>query len=147
LRDGDRFQERGGRGTLPEMGEPHVVGPGGSAERSGDAAMDMLVNEARESLLQRRSSLRGALRDNDWRRGEREPDPVDEAAEESAGEVRERLTERELRELRDIDDALVRIEQGGFGHCARCGGAIGRHRLRAVPEARHCMACSAQVVR
>ncbi len=105
--------------------------------------MHTLVNQARESLLQRRSSLRGALRDNGWLRGEREPDPVDEAAVESAGEVRERLTERELRELRDIDEALARIEQGRFGHCARCGGAIGRHRLRAVPEARHCMACSA----
>ena len=123
------------------------MGPCGSAERSGDVAMDTLFNEARASLLQRRSSLRGALRDNGWLRGEREPDPVDEAAEETAAEVRERLTERELRELRDIDDALVRIEQGRFGHCARCGGAIGRHRLRAIPEARHCMACSAQVVR
>jgi DnaK suppressor protein len=109
--------------------------------------MDTLVNEARESLLQRRSSLRGALRDNEWQRGEREPDLLDEAAEESAGEVRERLAEWELRELRDIDDALVRIEQGRFGHCARCGGAIGRHRLRAIPEARHCMACSSQVGR
>ncbi len=111
--------------------------------------MDSLFNEARESLLQRRSSLRGALRDNDneWQRGEREADPVDEAVEEGAGEVREQLTERELRELRDIDDALARIEQGRFGHCARCGGAIGRHRLRAVPEARHCMACSSQVGR
>jgi DnaK suppressor protein len=68
---------------------------------------------------------------------------VDEAAEHSAETVLEGLSEREQRELRDIDDALVRIEQGRFGHCARCGGAIGRHRLRAIPEARHCMTCSA----
>ncbi|WP_233261960.1 TraR/DksA family transcriptional regulator [Vitiosangium sp. GDMCC 1.1324] len=108
-------------------------------------------NEAREALLQRRSSLRGVLRANvteaeGLRRGSgREPDPVDEASEGSAEAVLEQLSERERRELRDIDDALVRIEQGRFGHCARCGGAIGRHRLRAIPEARHCMACSAQV--
>jgi DnaK suppressor protein len=88
--------------------------------------MDALRNQAREALLQRRSSLRGSR---------------------SAGEVLERLSERERRELRDIDDALVRLEQGGFGHCARCGGAIGRHRLRAIPEARHCMACSEQAGR
>jgi DnaK suppressor protein len=113
--------------------------------------MDTWTNEAREALLQRRSSLRGVLRGNQAEaeslRLEREADPADEAAEESAGVVLERLSERELRELRDIDDALVRIEQGRFGHCARCGGAIGRHRLRAIPEARHCMACSALVGR
>lgn len=111
--------------------------------------MDTWENEAREALLQRRSSLRGVLRANvaeaeESRRG-REPDPVDEAAERRAEAVLEKLSERERRELRDIDDALVRIEQGRFGHCARCGGAIGRHRLRAIPEARHCMACSALV--
>lgn len=113
--------------------------------------METWVNQAREALKQRRSSLRGVLRGNglvlEGLRSERESDPVDEAAEDSAEEVLEGLSERERRELRDIDDALVRIEQGRFGHCARCGGAIGRHRLRAIPEARHCMACSAQVER
>lgn len=110
--------------------------------------MDTLTDEARTALMQRRSSLRGLLRSNlpeaGEQRSEREPDPVDEAVEESAEAVRARLSEREERELRDIDDALVRIEQDRFGHCARCGGAIGRHRLRAVPEARHCMACSGE---
>ncbi|MCY1082712.1 TraR/DksA family transcriptional regulator [Archangium lansingense] len=110
--------------------------------------MDMLTIEARTALLQRRSSLRGLLRLNlteaERQHSRQEPDLVDEAAEESAEEVLVRLSEREERELRDIDDALVRIEQGRFGHCARCGGAIGRHRLRAIPEARHCMECSAQ---
>ncbi|AKJ08242.1 TraR/DksA family transcriptional regulator [Archangium gephyra] len=113
--------------------------------------MNTLMNEARTALMQRRSSLRGLLRVNltqaERQESRREPDPVDEAVEESAEAVRARLSEREERELRDIDEALVRIEQGRFGHCARCGGAIGRHRLRAVPEARHCMACSAQVGR
>ena len=113
--------------------------------------MDAWMNEAREALRQRRSSLCGLLRSNgaeaegSW--GGRKPDPVDEAVGASAEKVLERLSEVERRELRDIEDALVRIEQGRFGHCARCGGAIGRYRLRAIPEARHCMACSAQVGR
>ncbi|HEX8820122.1 MAG TPA: TraR/DksA C4-type zinc finger protein [Archangium sp.] len=94
--------------------------------------MNTWVKQAREALMQRRSSLRGVPRGNGLE------------VEERTEQVLERLSERERRELRDIDDALVRIEQGRFGHCARCGGAIGRHRLRAIPEARHCMACSAQ---
>jgi DnaK suppressor protein len=113
--------------------------------------METWVNQAREALMQRRSSLRGVLRGTglmlEGLRSERESDPVDEAAEDSAKAVLEGLSERERRELRDIDEALARIEQGRFGHCARCGGAIGRHRLRAIPEARHCMACSTMAVR
>jgi DnaK suppressor protein len=130
------------------MGWNHwPVDPRGAPEKWG-STMNTLMDEARTALMQRRSSLRGLLRLNlpeaGGQRGGREPDPVDAAVEVSAEAVRARLSEREERELRDIDDALVRIEQGRFGHCARCGGAIGRHRLRAVPEARHCMACSAQ---
>jgi RNA polymerase-binding transcription factor DksA len=44
-------------------------------------------------------------------------------------------------ELRDIEDALLRIDAGTWGRCLQCGGAIGRDRLRAVPDARLCVAC------
>ncbi|WP_375743576.1 TraR/DksA C4-type zinc finger protein [Corallococcus interemptor] len=46
------------------------------------------------------------------------------------------------RELEEVEAALERIEQGCFGGCERCGGAIGRQRLLAVPEARCCLACA-----
>ncbi|WP_242593695.1 TraR/DksA family transcriptional regulator [Corallococcus exiguus] len=45
-------------------------------------------------------------------------------------------------ELEEVEAALERIEQGRFGCCERCGGAIGRQRLLAVPEARCCLACA-----
>ncbi|NRD42995.1 TraR/DksA family transcriptional regulator [Corallococcus exiguus] len=45
-------------------------------------------------------------------------------------------------ELEEVEAALERIEQGRFGCCERCGGAIGRQRLLAVPEARCCQACA-----
>ncbi len=93
--------------------------------------MDIWENEAREALMQRRSRLRA--------RGARGPSQ----AEQSAGG----LSERDYKELRDIDDALTRMREGGFGRCSRCGGAIGRHRLRAIPEARYCLTCSTLVVR
>jgi len=44
-------------------------------------------------------------------------------------------------ELRDIEEALLRIDGGTWGRCLQCGGAIGRDRLRAVPDARFCVAC------
>jgi DnaK suppressor protein len=113
--------------------------------------MNTLMSQAREALTQRQRSLLAMLRRNgsemELLRGHREPDVLDVAVEVTAETVLERLSEQELRELRAIDEALRRIESGHFGHCARCGGAIGRQRLRAIPEARHCMACSTAVGR
>jgi len=50
-----------------------------------------------------------------------------------------------LQELAETEAALARIEQGSFGRCDNCGGAIGRQRLLAFPAARFCMECSAKV--
>jgi DnaK suppressor protein len=46
------------------------------------------------------------------------------------------------REIVEIDAALARIAQGTYGTCEVCGGAIGRDRLRALPEVRRCVGCS-----
>jgi hypothetical protein len=52
-----------------------------------------------------------------------------------------RPTEAERREVDEIDAALARIAKGSYGHCERCGTAIGRQRLKALPEARLCRVC------
>ncbi len=44
-------------------------------------------------------------------------------------------------ELREVEEALLRINAGTWGRCLKCGGAIGRDRLRAVPDARFCLPC------
>jgi DnaK suppressor protein len=86
-----------------------------------------LMNEARQALMRRRSRLR---------------------SREERGRPQEGgVSEQEHRELRDIEEALARMARGEFGWCSRCGGAMGRHRLRAVPEARYCLTCSAEVGR
>lgn len=43
--------------------------------------------------------------------------------------------------LKEIHDALGRIEDGTFGKCAFCGRKIGKERLEAVPYARLCIDC------
>ena len=47
----------------------------------------------------------------------------------------------DLQELADIDEALARLAAGSWGRCLRCGGAVGRDRLRALPHARYCIDC------
>jgi len=51
------------------------------------------------------------------------------------------LIENEEEMLRDINDAIDRIEEGTFGKCEVCGKAIHRKRLKAIPHARLCIVC------
>lgn len=51
------------------------------------------------------------------------------------------LLASERENLLQIDKALERIEQGTFGVCESCGGAIGKMRVMAFPRATLCMPC------
>jgi len=51
-------------------------------------------------------------------------------------------SEEHARELTELDAALARLDDGTWGRCERCQGAIGRDRLRALPETRLCLPCS-----
>lgn len=41
----------------------------------------------------------------------------------------------------DIEDAIRRIDEGTYGACESCGGAIELPRLKALPFAKKCMVC------
>ncbi|MDQ7793981.1 MAG: TraR/DksA C4-type zinc finger protein [bacterium] len=43
--------------------------------------------------------------------------------------------------LRQVEDALRRMDGGSYGLCVRCGRAIAAERLEALPEAAFCRAC------
>jgi len=43
--------------------------------------------------------------------------------------------------LREIDEALERIENGSYGLCQTCGKPIPKGRLTAKPHARFCVPC------
>ncbi len=43
--------------------------------------------------------------------------------------------------LKDIDDAISRIDKGTFGKCAFCGNDIGEERLEVIPYTRLCIEC------
>lgn len=44
--------------------------------------------------------------------------------------------------LAEIDDAVLRLDAGTYGTCARCGGEIGEGRLGARPTAQTCIRCA-----
>lgn len=48
-------------------------------------------------------------------------------------------------DLEEAMAAIARIDLGTYGRCERCGGAIGRQRLLALPAARYCGGCAVAV--
>lgn len=47
--------------------------------------------------------------------------------------------------MREIDEALDRIEEGHFGSCESCQQGIGRERLKVLPYTRYCVRCAAEM--
>ena len=72
-------------------------------------------------------------------------DSVDMSLEDVNREIAFRLGERESQMVADIDQALLRIDEGTYGVCARCGKPIDERRLEAMPTARYDAACQAEV--
>jgi DnaK suppressor protein len=70
-------------------------------------------------------------------------DTVDMSLMDVSKELALRLGERESQMIADIDQALLRIEEGSYGTCARCGKIIDERRLDALPTARYDAACQA----
>ncbi len=48
------------------------------------------------------------------------------------------------REIASVKRALIRIAQGTYGECVRCGAEIAPKRLEARPEAALCFACASK---
>jgi len=46
--------------------------------------------------------------------------------------------------LEQVQAALERIDNGGFGLCEECGGKISRERLDALPYTPYCIHCAQQ---
>ncbi|MFN2456299.1 MAG: TraR/DksA family transcriptional regulator [Pyrinomonadaceae bacterium] len=68
-------------------------------------------------------------------------DSVDMSLQDHNQELAFRLGERESQMVADIDQALLRIDEGTYGTCARCGKPIDERRLEALPTARYDAQC------
>lgn len=68
-------------------------------------------------------------------------DVADQSVKDVSQEIEYRLSERESQLVADIDQALLRIDEGSYGICARCGKEIPERRLDALPTARYDAEC------
>ncbi len=102
-----------------------------------------------DKLTTRRSELEAMVRtdaehDNLRRMGGEVGDPGDESAALQQTDLNLAEMEGSVRELQAIDQALERVRESRYGHCAECGCDIPAARLDAYPTAERCTPCQAR---
>ena len=65
----------------------------------------------------------------------------DMSAQSYSQDVLMSLSQAQLSRVRDVDAALERIEQGGYGICVACEEEIAPRRLEVRPFSRYCVDC------
>jgi|SRR5579863_8542026 RNA polymerase-binding transcription factor len=109
------------------------------------ASRKKYLARARERLLETKSKVMGEI-DSELR-AEREGnkdegmDTYDLASEERDREINFILSDRDRVKLRQIDDAIARIDDGSYGVCESCGLEVAEERLNAMPFTRLCRDC------
>jgi RNA polymerase-binding transcription factor len=107
------------------------------------------LDDRRTELLEMRERVLRAAQDiveDDTEDGELSSAAGDQHIADHASEMFDREVDESLGEnadviVREIDDALSRIEAGTYGTCIRCGQPIPNERLAAVPYAVLCVSC------
>lgn len=109
------------------------------------------VRMMKQRLMQRRQELRRYLAGevNELRDFDQTGvgDEIDVSVDSEHAAIRSQLADFESRELKQIDGALERIEEGVYGRCDSCNSAIGVERLRAVPYVADCIECARKAER
>lgn len=107
------------------------------------------VEQLRRAIAERRESLLAEIR-RDVARSRDESfgaiagpvvDTADEAVADLLSDLDNAELTRDLNEVRELEAAQARLEEGRFGDCADCRLEIGFKRLRANPAATRCVEC------
>ena len=101
----------------------------------------LLLNQLRQETEQVRTDQAAALELYD----DGVKDSVDLSVSDLNKEIALRLGERSSKVVADIDQALLRMKEGNYGICTRCGEPINERRLEAVPTARYDAQCQALI--
>jgi DnaK suppressor protein len=99
------------------------------------------LNNFKNVLEAKQAELAQWLRNREGIAIERSPEALDQVQNAAERDVAIRNLDRESNLLRNVVDAVRRIDDGAFGVCLRCEGDISPKRLAAVPWAAFCIRC------
>jgi RNA polymerase-binding protein DksA len=110
---------------------------------------DKQLEKLRKQMLERQRLLEGEVSDQRSQAAEDVDigavgDAGDESVVRMATDLHLQEAGRDLEELRDIEAALQRLDDGSYGDCEQCGTEIGYPRLEVQPTATRCIECQSQ---
>jgi DnaK suppressor protein len=103
------------------------------------------IERYRKILLKERERIIGDVKQMDESSKEMGQDGIQDIGDEAATiynkQILLTLNENDRTRLRDLDEALDRIESGTYGICEECGEPVGLKRLEVRPVAKYCVPC------
>jgi DnaK suppressor protein len=107
------------------------------------------VQRFKKALLKEREQIIKDVRQMDESSKEMGQDGIQDIGDEAATIYNKHilltLTENERIRLRELDEALDRIDAGTYGTCEECGEPIGLKRLEVNPVATYCVPCKTKL--
>ena len=107
------------------------------------------IEELRKKLVSRRAELKALIGEElikaDAEQYSELAGQVHDTEEASVADMLVDLNlatiEHHVAELRQVEDALLRMSEGEYGWCRECGAPIGWARLQVNPAAQRCIRC------
>lgn len=110
-----------------------------------DAKFKSILESLRARQRALNTEVHHELADSGERRTQELAGAVGDTGDESVAAMMTDLdlatVNRHVTELRDIEAALARLEDGSYGVCTDCGRDINVRRLEAYPTAQRCVEC------
>ncbi|GJL61480.1 MAG: hypothetical protein NPIRA04_01340 [Nitrospirales bacterium] len=129
------------RGTKVAMKKESKTIPASTSKGRKETLRKILLAK-RDAISQAiKHQLGQSLTEEQQRRLESAMDSGDQALVDLDREMGISLQEMRNKERRQIEEALVSLEEGTYGICAECGEEVSEKRLQALPFARLCVAC------
>jgi len=97
-----------------------------------------LIQEIQRKKCELRAEKTPLSRSDEDYFGVIESDGIDESVQD---EIEISFIQAKSDELHKVEDALWRLERGGYGSCSECDEEISERRLRALPFAVRCREC------
>jgi RNA polymerase-binding protein DksA len=112
---------------------------------------EKVLNELRDKLLIYRKQLQQEIHDELVKEGSSSSislagkvhDKQEESLSEMLTQINLAMLSQHQHELKNLERALMRMEDGEYGTCIDCDAAIAIARLQAYPTAVRCISCQA----
>jgi DnaK suppressor protein len=112
------------------------------ADKARDEELRKMLIELRDEILRKIAQEMGTKLDKDPRMTTLSTLDIGDLSQLDFDEnIDYTLLNMQIERLREVDDALDRLEEGTYGLCEECGAAVNLERLKILPFTTYCVQC------